>query len=182
METADAATLTGTVGDRVRPEGSSVLDDAGQALFRLGRIFSKQPMSQVLMGRTGRAVELSRVLVVQAVEAGPEEPGREVTVGMVADRLGIDPSTASRVVAETIAAGYLSRVASAADGRRVHLALTDAGRTLSAQARRYQRGVFEHVTRDWSDQERHAFAGLLTRFVDAVTDTRAMLTTPDTHP
>ena len=182
MDTADAAARTGMRGNGAPPEGSSVLDDAGQALFRLGRIFSKQPMSQVLMGRTGRAVELSRVLVVQAVEVGPEDPGQEVTVGMVADRLGIDPSTASRVVAETIPAGHLSRVASAADARRVHLELTDAGRTLSEHARRYQRGVFEQVTREWSDGERHEFARLLTRFVDAVADTRATLLAPDTRP
>ncbi len=158
------------VDEGPQADDQATLDEAGQALFRLGRLFARQPMSQIVAGRAGHAIDLSRVVVVQAVEAGPVEPGQGVTVGLVADRLGIDPSTASRLVAETGSAGYLARVASPADARRVHLELTDAGRLLSAQARRYQRGVFEHVTREWSDQERHAFAELLSRFVDAVAD------------
>lgn len=157
----------------MRADALPVLTEAGQALFRLGRIFGKQPMSQILTERGGRSGELSRVLVVQAIEAGPDVPGRETTVGLVAERLGVDPSTASRLVAETIQAGYLSRVTSRADARRVQLALTDAGRALSEDARRYQRAVFEHVTREWSDWERHEFARLLSRFVDAVADMRA---------
>jgi len=148
-------------------------DEAGQALFRLGRIVGKQSMSQILTERGGHSSELSRVLVVQAVADGPDAPRGEATVGLVAERLGIDPSTASRLVAETIQAGYLSRDTSRADARRVQLSLTHAGRALSEDARRYQRAVFEHLTREWSDGERYEFARLLSRFVDAVADTRA---------
>ncbi|MDP9374359.1 MAG: MarR family winged helix-turn-helix transcriptional regulator [Chloroflexota bacterium] len=158
-----------------------MLDDAGQALFRLGRIFSKQPLHQLLAQPTGCAVELSRILAVQAVGAGPEEPDREVTVGVVADRLGVDPSTASRLVAETIRDGYLARAASPVDARRVPLELTPAGRALAEDARRYQRAVFEHVTRDWSERERDEFARLFVKFADAVAEARTGLATPDAH-
>src|SRR4051794_19677663 len=81
----------------------AVLDDAGRALFSLGRLFSKPPPPPAESG--GRTVELSRILVVQAIEAGPTGPDREMTVGTVAARLDIDPSTASRLVAETIRDG-----------------------------------------------------------------------------
>ncbi len=167
------------IGDRDDP---SVLDEAGQALFRLGRIFARQPMSHVLTERDGHAVEVSRILVAQAVEAGPEEPSGDVTVGAVSARLGVDPSTASRLVADTIQAGYLSRTPSPLDARRAQLALTDAGRALLEDAHRYQRAVFDHLTRHWSDHERHEFARLLSRFVDAVADIHATPVVLDTRP
>ena len=152
---------------------SSVLDAAGRALFHLGRAFGRQPAHRALAEQSGPAVELSRILVVQAVEAGTEAPVQEVTVGAVAEHLGVDPSTASRLVAEAIGAGYLARTPSRADGRRARLALTAAGRALAEDARRYQRAVFEQVTRDWPERERAEFARLFVKFAAAVAETLA---------
>src|SRR5687767_14098918 len=125
-------------------EASDDLDAAARALFGLGRTFARQSVRDQLREPSGRAVELSRVLIVQAVDEGvtapaegdstPDEggsgPGGEVTVGTVAERLGIDPSTASRLVADATRDGYLARSASARDGRRACLTLTEAGREL----------------------------------------------------
>jgi len=165
--------LTGAKGEDMQGDDVSPLDEAGPALFQLGRIFARQPTGRMLVGDSARTVNVSRILVAQAVAAGPEEPGGNVTVGLVADRLGIDPSTASRLTAEALQAGYLSRVASQVDGRRVQLALTEAGRALLADAYRYQRAVFARVTRDWPDGDRYEFARLLPRFVDAVASVQA---------
>jgi DNA-binding MarR family transcriptional regulator len=162
-------------------DAPSPLNQAGQTLFRLGRIFSKQPMREQLMGSTKNAVELSRILVSEAVAAGPEEPDQEITVGVVAERLAIDPSTASRLVAETMNAGYLSRVASQTDSRRIRLELTEAGRELVASAHHYQSTVFEQITLDWSEADRQEFARLLIKFVASFAETRARLTTPTTN-
>lgn len=171
------------VGERTEDQDqTSTLDAAGQALFRLGRFFSKHPMREQLMQRTGKAVEVSRIMVAEAVAAGPEEPGQEMSVGVVASRLGIDPSTASRLVMETINAGYLSRTTSQADNRRLRLELTDAGRELVEAAHQYQRMVFEYVTREWSEQERQEFARLLSKFVASVIETRAMVTSTQEPP
>lgn len=115
-------------------KAGSALDQAGQAWFRLGRIFSRHPLKDQLQRHTGQAIELSRILVTEAVATGSAEPDQEVTVGVVAERLGIDPSTASRLVAETIGAGYLARLPSQMDNRRLRLELTDAGRKLVANA------------------------------------------------
>jgi DNA-binding MarR family transcriptional regulator len=131
-------------------------------------VFSRSSLHQQLAARTEHGAELSHIFVVQAVEPRPGETEPEVTVGVVAERLGVDPSTASRLVAESLRAGYLARTASPADGRRARLALTDAGRTLVADARRYQRSVFERATRDWSERERQEFARLFVEFADAV--------------
>jgi DNA-binding MarR family transcriptional regulator len=165
----DSAIAPEAVGS---PASAAVLDEAGQALFRLGRLFARPPQHQAPKGRAGQPVELSRILVVQAIAAGPDGPGQELTVGTVAARLDIDPSTASRLVAETIRDGYLARTASPADARRVRLELTAAGRALAADARRYQRAVFDHVTRDWSDEERRDFARLFIKFAAAVAEAR----------
>lgn len=160
-------------------KAGSALDQAGQALFRLGRIFSRHPLKDQLQRHTGQAIELSRILVTEAVATGSAEPDQEVTVGVVAERLGIDPSTASRLVAETIEAGYLARLPSQMDNRRLRLELTDAGRKLVANAHRYQRTVFEYVTRDWTEAEQQEFARLLIKFVASVADTHTQLITSD---
>ncbi|HEX5506243.1 MAG TPA: MarR family winged helix-turn-helix transcriptional regulator [Thermomicrobiales bacterium] len=158
----DVASPSGT-GDT-----AAALDEAGRALFRLGRLFGRRPLPERLAEPGGRAAELSRILVAEAIAAGPVVPGEDVTVGLVAARLAVDPSTASRLVAEAIRAGYVAGTASPADARRRRLDLTAAGHGLVADARRYQRAVFERLTRDWTDEERLAFARLLVRFAAAV--------------
>ena len=148
----------------------TALDGAAQALFRLGRLFGKRPLLHTLESRTARAVELSRILVAEAVATGAEPSATGVTVGVVAARLAVDPSTASRLVAETIQDGYVARVASPADARRAQLALTEAGHALVADARRYQRAVFDEITQDWAAPERAEFARLLARFTDTLAE------------
>lgn len=106
---------------------------------------------------------------MEAVATGSVGPDQEVTVGVVAERLGIDPSAASHLVAETIGEGYLARLPSPTDRRRLRLELTDARRTLVAYAHQYQRTVFEDLTRDWTEAEQQEFARLLVKFVASVT-------------
>jgi len=135
-------------------------------------------MRQRVTEHSRRALELSRILVVQAVEAGATDPGEEITIGVVARWLDIDPSTASRLVSETIRAGYLFGAPSSTDARRTRLTLTDAGHALAVAARRYQRATFEHITREWPDGERQEFARLFIKFADSLTESRASQTSP----
>lgn len=151
-------------------EASDSYAEAGAALFRLGRLFSRAGGPTQAARHTERAAELSRILIVQAVEAAQAHPGQDVTVGMVAQQLGVEPSTASRLVGDAIREGYLIRMASPLDSRRANLALSDAGRALAEDVRSYQRNVFCQVTRDWSEAERSEFARLFIRFADAVAD------------
>jgi len=158
---------------------------AGNALFRLVRMFSRYPMRDQLMVYTGKAIELSRILVTEAVATvatvatvttEPSTSKQEVTVGVVAERLNIDPSTASRFVAETISAGYLVRLPSQTDNRKIRLELTEAGRELVVNSHRYQQDIFEYFTRNWSLAEKQEFAQLLMKFVTSVTESRSQLT------
>ncbi len=167
-----------TAGTTVRPDGDAdaTLDRAGQALFRLGRLFARRTAHHAPVERAGRPVELSRILVAEAVAAGPGEPDGEITVGLIADRLAIEPSTASRLVAEAIREGYVTRTTSPTDARRLRLDLTPAGRALVADAQRFQRATFEEITRTWPSHDRAEFARLLVRFTDTLAD---HLTSPD---
>lgn len=147
-----------------KPPDDALPTEAGKALFRLGRFLNKQALPEALKRRTAGGVELSQILTVQAVEA-VLEARQEATVGAVAQSFGLEPSTASRMVAEAVQHGLLARGASQADGRRSLLELTPAGRTLAANAADYQRSVFESVTDSWADEEREEFTRLFVVFV-----------------
>ena len=76
------------------------------------------------------ALDISHFDVIGAIAYNPnwgDSNGEEVTVGLIAERLGIDPSRASRVVAEVVDRGYARRVASQSDARRICLELTPQG-------------------------------------------------------
>jgi DNA-binding MarR family transcriptional regulator len=88
-----------------------------------------------------------------------------VTVGGVALALGVDQPRASRLVAEAVASGLVSREADAADGRRSVLALTAAGRRWQEAAAQHRRAELDAVMTGWPDADRQAFARLLSAFV-----------------
>jgi DNA-binding MarR family transcriptional regulator len=147
--------------------GHSALDAASRNLFQLGRAFGRLPMRELLATDAGRAPELSAILVVQAVEEIARSR-REATIGAVAAQLGIDPSTASRLVAQSVQSGLLRRDASQSDGRVRSLDLSEAGRGLAADAARYQRAVFDAATAEWTAEERETFAHLFAKFAGAI--------------
>jgi DNA-binding MarR family transcriptional regulator len=140
---------------------SELLDAVGPAFSRLRRAAAlnvEKPLSRK---------DLTRTLVVSTVQ---ENQDGEVTVGVVGERLSVDPSAASRMVSDCIGAGYLIRTASQVDGRRIVLQLTEEGQRMLADFRRHQRSAFERITRDWPDEERLEFARLLIKYVDTLAD------------
>ena len=153
---------------------AAAFDEAGRALFALIRLLGRPLGGDAPATAAGRAVELSRIMVAQAVEAAGDAgpPGAAVSVGAVAARLAIDPSTASRLVADALADGLLVATPDPADARRRHLALTAAGRALAADARRYQRDTFAAATADWPDADRHHFARRFVEFAAALARSR----------
>lgn len=153
--------------DATECDDTQILDDAGRALFRFGRIFARMPRRDLFIPASRNDPDVSAILLVQAVEDA-EMSGEAATVGVLADRLGIDPSTASRLIAQAVRSRYLRRVAVQDDGRAVALVLTDTGRELAAGAARYQRSVFDEATREWPEADRVAFAALFVRFTGGV--------------
>ncbi|WP_369032431.1 MarR family winged helix-turn-helix transcriptional regulator [Streptomyces adonidis] len=146
------------------------LDAVGPAFSRLRRASALNVESPVARK------DMTRTLVLNIVEEGSEYDGQEITVGVVAERLVVDPSVASRMVTDCISAGYLIRAASQQDGRRTILQMTDEGLTMLAAFRRHQRAAFEFITQSWPDDERLQFARLLIKYVDSVAQARGTST------
>ncbi len=100
---------------------------------------------------------MSTVLVVDAVEQ-LSAAGATATVGAVADRLSVAPSTASRLIERAVATGMIERGRAANDARRVALALTDAGGALAARARSYRRDRLADVLASWPPERIERFS------------------------
>lgn len=164
METSTRKT---SVPSRQAPlAAADPLDAVGPAFSRLRRASALNAETQV------SRKDMTRTLVLNIVEEGPEEDGQEITVGVVAERLAVDPSVASRMVTDCISAGYLVRAASQQDGRRTILQMTGEGLDMLAAFRRHQRAAFEFITRNWPEKERLQFARLLIKYVDSVAEAR----------
>jgi DNA-binding MarR family transcriptional regulator len=152
------------------PAGSAVdraVVDIDRAMVRIRRSQSRRALGRRSLAERGMAFNLGLVQVADAVEEGPSAEG-PVTVGLVGERLGLDQSRASRLVAAAVEQGYVRRVASQSDGRRIHLELTAAGQQLVAEVHAFRQAHFARILADWSARDREQLARLLLRFVDAL--------------
>jgi DNA-binding MarR family transcriptional regulator len=138
------------------------------ALVRIRRRQTRRVLGWAANEGRSEPINLDHIAALDAVAEGLQDNAGEVTVGEVAERLGIDPSRASRVVSAAVNAGYLQRVASQQDGRRTCLAITDAGHSVIEHAHRTRRALVDEAVRGWSAQDRAEFARLLTRFTEAL--------------
>jgi len=132
-----------------------------RALTRIRRNVAKRVFGRILQHEI-RDVDLSIVGVVDALSEG------DASVGAIGDKLGVDPSRASRLVAAAVDAGHVLRVASQQDGRRIDLTLTDRGAELVERVRSLRRAWAGAAMKHWTAAERKEFARLLDAFVDAL--------------
>jgi DNA-binding MarR family transcriptional regulator len=149
-----------------RADGVAAIE---RAIVRLRRSQTRRFLGRLAARDAGETVDFSLWGVVDAVEEGPDPDGEPVSVGTVAERLGVDPSRASRVVSRAVEAGYVRRVAAQSDARRSGLELTEAGKRLADEAHRFRQAFFGRLMRDWPATDVSEFARLLTRLADAMT-------------
>ncbi len=102
------------------------------ALGRLRRSMIRRGMGRRVLDELALAIEPAIVEVVDAIDEAARSEADGVSVATVAERLVVDPSQASRLVAEAVRTGLVERLASQADGRRSLLRLTDSGTALIA--------------------------------------------------
>ncbi len=143
------------------------------AMIRIRRRQARRSLARPVVKGMAEPVDLNTLSVIDAVDEGLSEQGGDVTVGFVADRLSIDPSRASRIVADAVKAGFVRRVASQEDGRRSCLELTRAGRDAVAAAHRTRQAFYSTVLQDWGGDEQREFARLLTKFVSSLDNSAA---------
>ena len=172
--------------DRIKAEiaAAGVSDRAAQALlaldadhFQFVRRVMKGDVPHNLMQELQTGVEASHFHALSAIlriqnghgrAAAQEVPAQEVTVGLLADELNLDPSRASRIAADLVERGLLARAVSQQDGRRSVLVPTPAAGALMQDFlhAKWQRTLKLFAT--WSEADIVAFADLFGRYTQGM--------------
>ncbi len=135
----------------------------GRSMGRWRILIGRRVMARLAIKNVAPDLEITHLDVLDAVSRG--EPEGEVTVGTIADLMRIDPSRASRIVADMVTRGALRREASQTDARRIIVVMTDLGRKLMLEVKAVKRSVIESILADWPEADVALFAGLFDRFV-----------------
>jgi DNA-binding MarR family transcriptional regulator len=139
-----------------------------RAMVRIRRSQSRRTIGHLMRQRLGPHVNIGHIAVADALQELAETGDQEPTIGRMAERLGIDPSRASRMTAGAIRVGFVKRIASQSDGRRSHLELTNEGLKALETTRRFRTSFFAHLMSDWSARDCAEFAKLLIRFTESL--------------
>ena len=91
--------------------------------------------------------------------------GDGASVSELAAAIGVDQPRASRVVADCVDRGLVTRSVDPTDARRSVIALTDDGRAVIDERRRERRAAVEQALDGFTPAERAQLAALLARFV-----------------
>ncbi|SFZ81366.1 DNA-binding transcriptional regulator, MarR family [Devosia enhydra] len=150
-------------------EGAEAVAAIDEVMIRIRRALMRRDLGRQILSRLDSGLELIHLDALWAVDSDAPDAG-EMTVGQVAARLEIDPSRASRIVAELVDKGYLVRVASQADARRICLGLTLLGQNLLNDVKAMKWGAFSRALASWPEDEIVLFARLLDRFSTWTTD------------
>jgi DNA-binding MarR family transcriptional regulator len=159
------------------PAVARAIADIDIVMQRLRRNLSKREFAADVLRSIDPELDLTHLDAIGAIcnwHAAVAD-GEEVTVGLVAERLHIDPSRASRLVSEVVDKGFSRRVASQGDARRICLELTEAGSALADEFRKRKWRMLSAAMSTWPEADILAFARLLDRFSDWTRDGRAAL-------
>ncbi|PDT17273.1 MarR family transcriptional regulator [Rhizobium sp. J15] len=144
------------------PDGENV-PRIGRSMARMRLMTGRRLIGRLAIQSAAPGLELSHLDVLDAVRRA--QPAGEVTVGMIAEMLRIDPSRASRVVAEMVGRNVLRREASQADARRIVVVITPAGQDLLAAILTQKLAIISEIVSDWPDEDVERFAALFERFI-----------------
>ena len=150
------------------PAAAEAVASIDAVMHKVRRSIQRRDFGRQVMAKLDPSLEVAHLDAISAIAHNPvwsaEGPVPEVTVGLIAERLGIDPSWASRVVADVVERGYARRVASQLDARRICLELTGKGRNFVEAVRRNKLEIFARALGKWNERELVVFASLLDRF------------------
>jgi DNA-binding MarR family transcriptional regulator len=154
------------------PAAAEAMVALDSAMFLWYRVVSQGRFTAPLLAELGAPMEMSQFRALTAVTRIAQGIGRDrpepPTIGALADELGLDPSRASRVAADLIAAGYLRREAAQDDGRKSVLVLTDKAIATFTAYRDTKWDKYQDVFAGWSDSDIETFARLFSRFFDGM--------------
>lgn len=136
------------------------------ALLALVRHARLTPVHERVSAETG--VRLDRAGYLTLARISDHEP---VKLSVLAERLGVDRSTASRQVQYLRESGLVDAEADPRDGRAAFLTLSRGGRAVLSRIREDRHHAYEKAMAGWSEADRSALASLLSRLVEDLGDT-----------
>jgi len=148
--------------DPSRP-GDNGVPRISQSMARMRLMTGRRVIGRLVIRTIAPDLELSHLDVLSAV--GQAEGVGEVTVGTIADMLRIDPSRASRIVADMVRGKVLRRKASRADARRIVVVMTPAGRRLLLEVRALKLTTVTRIVAGWPEKDVETFAALFEKFM-----------------
>ncbi|WP_158813313.1 MarR family winged helix-turn-helix transcriptional regulator [Methylocapsa sp. S129] len=151
-------------------------------MIKVRRSIQRRDFGRLILARIDPSLEVSHLDAIIAIAHNPgagAAPQDEVTVGIIAERLGIDPSRASRISADLVERGYAFRVASQLDARRICLQLTARGERFVTAVRQTKWRIFAGSLAQWDEQDLVTFAALLERFAGWAIDEAGMSRSAD---
>jgi len=150
------------------PNGAEAIVKIDATMTKIRRSFARRELVVEILKQLDPDLDLAGLDVMSAVmhwhAESEEEAAREVTVGTVAERLGIDPSRASRIVADVVDKGYIRRAASQADSRRIVLEPTEKGQAFGEEWRKRKSDALVRGLKGWTEDELVTFARLIDRY------------------
>jgi DNA-binding MarR family transcriptional regulator len=169
--------------------GSGMSEAAARALATIDAVMGKvrrsiqrRDFSRLILARIDPSMEASHLDAIIAIAHNPvagDAPRDAVTVGIIAERLGIDPSRASRISADLVERGYALRIASQLDARRICLKLTARGERFVTAVRQTKWRIFAGSLAQWDERDLVTFAALLERFAGWAIDEAGMRRSAD---
>ena len=168
QDLADLARANG-----LSPAAADAVAAIDAVMHKVRRSIQRRDFGRQVLSRIDPTLEVAHLDAIAAIAHNPvwtDRPPEEVTVGLIAERLGIDPSRASRISADIVERGYARRVASQSDARRICLELTSKGQHFIEAVRVNKWNVFARALGQWSEHDLVTFAALLERFADWATD------------
>ncbi|MEO8244825.1 MAG: MarR family transcriptional regulator [bacterium] len=142
--------------------------------FQYVRRVMKGDLPQSLIAEIGSGLEITLFHALSAILRIQNGYGRavpqEVTVGLLAEEMNLDPSRASRIAADLVDRGYVARAVSQEDGRRSVLTTTDAAYKLMEAFRQAKWQRTMRLFSTWSEDDILTFSRLFGRYAEGMRD------------
>jgi len=145
------------------PVAAQAAIDIDAEIANMRRSMARKDFGRMALRELKLELDMTDLEVISMIECGPGGNG-QITVGLIAERLAVDPSRASRIVADAVDKGIVRRVASQSDARRIGLELTDLGSAHAEAIRQFKWNTFAEAFNNWSDEDLVTFARLFSRY------------------
>ena len=158
-------------GAGLSPAITSALLEFDVANFQWMRVVAKGELPSVILRRLDLDLDLAHfhgLTAVIRIQFGVGRAASDATIGLVAEEMSVDPSRASRIVADLVARGYVRRDVAQDDGRRSVLTLTDDGKKVMESFRAEKWAIMARVFRDWTPDAIASFARATQAYTEGV--------------